>query len=197
MKKTAIIPFILLAVSNLTGCTAGIAESYTVAAQPYRAFTDEDIHSSECRIEFGDEVFVSGQGAWFSSRDIVISEGGIYTITGSYDGGSIVITTEEPVKLTLSDASITNSGGCAIDSKSEKLVVCSESGANALTGSGGDFGVAVSSEGAVLFVGSGTLEIQGSVFSAEGIDFGRGVSFFCEILRTDGGYIIPGSLGIN
>jgi hypothetical protein len=197
MKKTAIISLVMLAVSGFSGCTAAMTESYTVAAQPYRAFTDENIHSSECRIELGDEVFVSGQGAWFSSNDITISEGGVYTISGSYTGGCISITTYEPVKLTFEDAAITNENGYAIDSKSSKLVICSDNGSSSLSGNGGDFGIAVHSEGTLLFAGSGQLTVNGSAFSAENIQFARGVNVFCEILRTDGGYIIPDPLHIN
>ncbi len=197
MKKIAIISCFLLAVSGFSGCSAAMAESYTVAAQPYRAFTDENIHSSECRIELGDEVFVSGQGAWFSSNNITISEGGVYTISGSYSGGSISITTDDPVKLTFENADIANDGGYAVESKSSKLVICSENGSSRLSGSGNDLGVAVYSEGTLLFAGSGELTVDGSVFSAENIQFSRGVNVICEILRTDGGFIIPGTFSIN
>lgn len=203
MKRIRIITIFLTipvvtALSGCSGFTMYPADVYTVAAEPYKAFTDEDIHSSECRIEFGDGVFVCGQGAWFSCNDITISDGGIYIISGSYDGGCINITTTEPVKLVLDNAQISNPDGYAINSSAEKLVISSEDGSSStVSGSGGDLENAVYSSGAVLFVGSGGLQLDGGVFSVDGIQFGRGTSVFCEILRAQGGYVIPGSLSIN
>ena len=195
MRKALLFPFIPFLIVALSGCSADITGQYTVAAQPYRAFTEENIHSSECRIEFGDEVFVSGQGAWFRNNDVTISEGGLYTITGDFDG-SISVTTAEPVKLTFENASIVNSEGYAIDSLSEKLVISSD-GSSVLAGSGGDFRTAVHSSGILLFAGSGGLELYGGVYSSGNIQFARGVNVFCEILRAEGGYIIPGAFSIN
>lgn len=196
MKKTVILSFILLTVCAAGGCSANLTEQYTVAAQPYRAFTEENVQSSECRIELGDEVFVSGQGAWFSNNGITISEGGVYTITGEF-GGSISVTTADPVKLTFENASIVNTDGYAVDSRSERLVISSDGGSSVLSGSGGDFRTAVHSGGTVLFAGEGGLELNGGVYSSGNIQFGRGVSVFCEILRAQGGFIIPGSFSIN
>lgn len=201
MKKSYIIILSsLFAAAALSGCsqfTMYPADVYTVAAQPYRAFTEEEVHSSECRIEFGDEVSVNGQGAWFSEKDITISEGGIYIISGAYDDGCISITTTDPVKLIFDNASIANPNGCAVHSAAQRLVISSENGSSSLTGSGEDYNNAIYSEGDLLFVGSGELSVDGSVFSVGGIQFGHGANVFCEILRAQGGYVIPGSLCIN
>ncbi len=190
----------LFAVSALSGCsgfTMYPADVYTVAAQPYRAFTEEEVHSSECRIEFTDEVSVNGQGAWFSGNDIIISEGGIYIITGTYGSGCISITTADPVKLIFDNANITNPSGCAVHSSAQRLVISSENGSSSLTGCGEDFDNAVYSAGDLLFVGTGELSVDGGVYSVGGIQFGRGTSVLCEILRAQGGYVIPGSLYVN
>lgn len=183
--------------SGCSGFSIYPADVYTVAAQPYRAFTEEDVHSSECRIEFADEVSVNGQGAWFSQKDLTISEGGIYIITGAYSDGCISITTSDPVKLVFDNANIVNPAGCAVHSLSQRLVISSDNGSSSLSGSGEDYSTAVYSAGDLLFVGTGELSVDGGVFSVGGIQFGRGTSVFCEILRAQGGYVIPDSLCIN
>lgn len=191
---------ILSAVAVLSGCSkfnVFPADVYTVAAQPYRAFNEEDVHSSECRIDFADEVSVNGEGAWFCDNDITISEGGIYIITGAYSDGCISITTDEPVKLIFDNASILNPSGFAVNSMSQRLVISAEDGSSALSGSGGDYDTAVYSAGDVLFVGAGELALDGGIFSVGNIQFGRGTSVFCEILRAQNGYVIPGTLSIN
>jgi len=188
------------AVAALSGCNGFPiynADVYTIAAEPYRSFTDENIASSECRIEFTDEVHVHGQGAWFSSDDVTISEGGIYIITGSYSGGGINVTAKEPVKLIFDNAEISNPEGYAVSSSCERLVISSESGTNKLCGCGDDFGTAVYSSGDVVFAGTGELDISGGIFSVKGINFGRETGVLCEILRASNGYIIPNGLSIN
>lgn len=186
-----------MALSGCSGFPIYNADVYTVAAEPYHAFTDEDVINSECRIEFGDEVHVNGQGAWFSSNNITISEGGIYIITGKYSGGCINVTSNDPVKLVLDDAEISNPGGYAISSSCDRLVISADNGTNKLSGSGGDFGIAVKSAGDIAFIGTGKLDIDGSVFSVKEINFGRETGVFCEILRAKDGFIIPGGVSIN
>ena len=185
---------LLIAAAALSGCAPH--STANISALPYSAFTEDDIRSSECRIELGDEVFVSGQGAWFCSNEIVISEGGVYTITGSYSEGGISVSTEDPVKLIFTDAKITNPTGCAVISGPGRLIISSDTDST-LTGSGGEYNTAVSADGEVLFVGGGHLLVEGGVFSKGGIQFGRGVSTFFEMIRMSAGDMISGDLSIN
>lgn len=171
---------------------------YTGSAVPYSAFTEEELVSSECKINIGSEVSVNGKGAWFDGNEISITEGGVYLLSGSYDSGCINVSATEPVKLVLNNIYITNNDGFAILSSSERLIIESAYGSQSrLTGNGGGFNFAVYSAGDILFAGKGGMAIDGSVFSGEQIKFGRSVSTICGILSTSEGEIIPGSLYIN
>ena len=134
----------ICAVLILSGC-AGLQQIdyYTAEAEPYRSLTDEEVHNSECRINFGDEVAVSGQGAWLTGNEIRISEGGVYIITGTCSDSCINVTTEDAVKLVFNDADISNPDGCAVISSSDRLVIGCDSGSSTLTGSGGEYDTAV------------------------------------------------------
>lgn len=184
-------------------CAAGCdgSRSYDVyagGAIPYIAFNDEAVMSSECRINIGSEVSVSGQGAWFDGTDICISEGGVYTLSGVYDSGCINISTDDPVKLVLNNIYISNSDGYAINSSANKLVIEPVYGSTSLlSGNGGDFSVAVYSDGDIVFTGKGGMTVDGSVFSKTAINFSRSVNTFCGIITTSDGKIIPGSLYVN
>lgn len=195
MKLMKYIAALLGSLCVMGGCN-GIqsAEVYTVSVEPYRPVSDEDIRFGECSISFGDEVNVSGQGAWYKGSDIVISEGGIYNISGTYDGGSIVVDTPNNVKIVFSDANISSPNGCAIISSAEKLIIASE-GSNTITSGNSDF--AVYSDGGLLILGNGKMSINGGVFSRGGIRFGRSVSTLCQIIYTDDGELIPETLYIN
>ena len=188
--------FSVLAVSAFSGCSYHPAEMYPKAVEPYSAFTSDDVHNRECRIEFSDKVLVSGQGAWFDGKTVDISEGGVYTITGSFDG-NISVTAEEPVKLIFTDASINSPDGSAIISKSQRLILCSDSGASTLTGCCPEHGTAVCTAGAVLLMGSGNLSLDGGLFSGGEIQFARGVNTFCEIIQNTTGHYVYGNLTIN
>lgn len=197
MKKLLFVSA-LCAVLSVSGCgIMPIAEVYTVSVDPYRPVNEEDVRFGECSISIGDEVSINGQGAWFGSDDdILISKGGTYTISGNYSGGCINVNTDDIVKLVFTNAEISNDSGYAVVSSADKLILCSD-GDSTLTGSGGDYGNAVFSSGAVIISGAGSLDIDGGIFSRGGIRFGRNVSTICDILELDSGEMIPGLLSIN
>jgi hypothetical protein len=180
----------------LGGCS-GIHEAdiYTLPVDPYRSVSEEEVRFGECTISFGDEVNVSGQGAWYEGSDILISEGGTYKISGSYNGGCIKVTTADAVKLIFSNADISNPDGSAIVSSAERLIIASD-GENKLSGMSEDQG-AVYSSGGLVILGIGNIDIYGGVYSRGGIRFGREVSTVCEIIRTDDGDVISGPLNIR
>ena len=197
MKQAKLFSVLTASLCMLCGCgNFHAADVYTVSVDPYKPLNEEDIRFGECSIQFGDEVSVNGQGAWYRDNDIVISEGGIYTISGSYNGGCINITTDDTVKLIFTNADISNPDGFAVVSDSDKLILASD-GTSTLTGCGGDHSNAVYSDGAVLITGIGIMCIDGGIFSRGGIRFGRDVTAACEILRTDDGDIISGVLTLQ
>ena len=197
MKQAKLLSVLAASLCLLCGCgNIHAADVYTVSVDPYKPLNEEDIRFGECSIQFGDEVSVNGQGAWYKDKDILISEGGIYTISGSYSGGCINITTTDAVKLIFSNADISNPDGYAVISDAEKLILTCD-GTSCLTGCGGDMSNAVYSDGIVLITGLGDMCIDGGIFSKGGIRFGREVSAACEIMCTDDGDIIPGVFNIN
>ncbi len=196
MKFTAlaaVICFLICAVSGCDGIRTAEEASQTVV--PYSPVNEENVSAGECRIELGDAINVNGQGAWYDDNDIVISKGGIYSISGSYDKGSIVVTAEDPVKLYFIGAEITNSSDYAIISSSSRLVLESD-GESSITGTGGDYGNAVFSTGKLLISGTGTMRFYGGVFSVGGIEFGRNLSTVCDIITSENGQMIPGTLTV-
>ncbi|MBQ3841807.1 MAG: carbohydrate-binding domain-containing protein [Ruminiclostridium sp.] len=196
MRKMMISAAAFLLSAVMSGCGIYMPDKYSKAVDPYQPVNDEDVRSGECTIEVGDEVNISGQGAWFGeNNDILISKGGIYNISGNLSGG-INVETQDIVKLVFVNADISNDNGYAVTSSSERLILCSD-GESKLKGSGGDYGNAVYSGGSVIFSGTGSLDIDGGIFSQGKIQFGRNVSTFCEILKTDTGELIPGLLSIN
>lgn len=189
----AAICFILCGVSGCGGIRTAEEASQTVV--PYAPVNEENVSADECRIELGDSINVNGQGAWYEDNDIVISKGGIYSISGSYDKGSIVVTAEDPVKLNFIGAEITNSGDYAIISSSKRLVLASD-GETSITGEGGDYKNAVFSSGQLLIAGTGTMRFYGGVFSVGGIEFGRNINTVCDIITSENGQMIPGTLTV-
>lgn len=197
MKSIKFISAVITAVACISGCSSiNGTEVYTVSVDPYRPVSEDDVRFGECSIQLGDEVSVNGQGAWYKDNDILISRGGVYRISGSYDGGCINISTSDAVKLVFVNADITNPDGCAVVSSSDKLIIASD-GDCTITGGDGENCSAVYSDGALLISGIGEMCIEGGVFSRGGIRFGGNVSTVCEILRTEEGDIIPGTLSVR
>lgn len=79
---------------------------------------DDDVSGitwyNETSIELNESISVSGTGVIIQGSHIQITEGGNYTISGTLSDGSITVTTDEPVNLTLHNANITNLSGPAI-----------------------------------------------------------------------------------
>ena len=196
MRKIIISAAALLSVF-LSGCgMISVPETYPMPVDPYHPVNEEDLRFGECSISVGDEVNISGQGAWFGENDdIRITKGGTYNISGTLSGG-ISVDTDEPVKLVFVNADITNEKGSVVTSAAEKLIICSD-GSSTLKGSGGDYGCAVHSDGSVVIAGTGSLSIDGGIFSRQNILFGRNVSTICEIAETADGEVITGTLYVN
>lgn len=197
MKPFKYISALICSLFVAGACTgAGSPELYTISVEPYKPANEEEVRYSECTVTFGDEVSISGQGAWYKGSDIVISEDGIYRITGDYDGGCIIVNADGIVKIIFSDANISCPDGCVLVSSADRLIIASE-GTSTITGIDDVRQAAVCSDGALLIVGTGKLSINGGVFSRGGIKFGRSVSTLCQILYTDDGEYIPDTLNIN
>lgn len=125
--------------------------------------------SNECRINFGDSISISGAGAWvLDNGDISITESGIYTISGNGDCG-IVVDADDPVKLVLDNANLTNSDGAAIYVTSGKLVLEAAAGTENTLTDGSSYkyddpeeapNAAVFSKDDILITGTGKITVN-------------------------------------
>ena len=140
MRK-ATLPIISAAIALtylLSGCTAdaapdGADASTTSTTQQTQPLTDvtqslangnassEDMKfDGACTVTLGEEISVSGDGAWYEDGVLFLTEGGVYNISGVITDGCICIDTDENVKLVLNGVSVTNSSGAAIYCRSAK-----------------------------------------------------------------------------
>ena len=173
--------------SLLSGCTSASADYVSGTGQTVSTETAaQDTGDSEgltfesvCSVTLGDEVSVSGEGAWYENGVLYLTEGGVYRISGVISDGCIYIDAEEKVKLLLDGLSVTNSKGAAIYCHSAKklCVELAEGTENTLTdGSSYSFegieesadedkdepNAAFYSKSDVVFCGSGSLTVNGN-----------------------------------
>lgn len=106
---------------------------------------------------------------------IMVSRGGSYTLTGTLNGGQIVVDApeEEKVELILSNAEIASSNGAAIDCRQAKdlIVTLSDNTENALTDAASyhyddpdqdEPNAALFSKADLVIRGNGSLRVQGN-----------------------------------
>lgn len=189
----------------LSGCYSASADYASVTTENAAEDTDDTsdmlTFESVCKITLGEEVSVSGEGAWYDEGVLYLSKGGVYSVSGVIGDGCIYIDAEEKVKLLLNGLSVTNSKGAAIYCRSAKelcveLVVGTE---NTLTdGSSCSFegteeyaeedepDAAFYSKSDVVICGSGSLAVNGNY--KDGI---RGAHDMC----INGGFICINAAG--
>ncbi len=88
-------------------------EERTVVISESEEETDDKWKENEGSINLS-KLEASGNGISVSGNVITITEGGDFKVSGTLDDGSIVIDTEDKVKLRLSGMSLTNTNGAAI-----------------------------------------------------------------------------------
>ena len=133
-----------------------------------------------------DNVEVTGDGISVSDNIITISKGGDFEVTGTLDGGQIVIDTEEKVKLRLSGMSLTNKNGSAVYVKNadKAYITLTDNTENTLTdgenytsGDENEKGC-ITSRDNLEIKGSGSLTLNGNynhgIFSSNSIEIGNG-----------------------
>lgn len=185
--------FILLGALLLAGCTAqpadevsgsGGGSAQTEANGNATQTLTNGNNSSEdmkfdgvCTVTLGDEVSVSGEGAWYEDGVLYLTKGGVYNVSGVIFDGCIYIDAEENVKLVLDGISVTNSKGAAIYCRNAKnlCVELAKGTENVLTdGSSYSFegeeesaeedepNAAFYSKSDVIICGSGSLTVNGN-----------------------------------
>ena len=180
----------------LSGCTSQSSEgeadrsdSGTNTAQPVSGGSvnqnlDNRNDSSEnmkfgsvCKVVLGDEVSVSGDGAWYEDGVLYLTEGGVYDVGGVISDGYIYINADENVKLVLDGISVTNSSGAAIYCRSAKnLCIELAEGTENLLSDGSSYSfegdeesaeedepnAAIYSKSDTVICGSGKLSVNGN-----------------------------------
>ena len=133
-------------------------ETYTVSIT---TDNDEDESWKDNKVSVDmSTLSVSGDGASASDNTLTISKGGVYTLSGKNSDASIVISTDDKVKLKLNGVNITSSGAPVIYvENADKLYIDTEDGTdNSLVSTAADT-AAIRSKDNLKIKGGGTLNI--------------------------------------
>lgn len=133
-------------------------ESYTVSIT---TDNDEDESWKDNKVSVDmSTLSVSGDGASVSDNTLTISKGGVYTLSGKNSDASIVVSTDDKVKLKLNGVNITSSGAPVIYvENADKLYIDTEDGTdNSLVSTAADT-AAIRSKDNLKIKGGGTLNI--------------------------------------
>ena len=133
-------------------------ETYTVSIT---TDNDEDESWKDNKVSVDmSTLSVSGDGASVSDNTLTISKGGVYTLSGKNSDASIVISTDDKVKLKLNGVNITSSGAPVIYvENADKVYIDTEDGTdNSLVSTAADT-AAIRSKDNLKIKGGGTLNI--------------------------------------
>lgn len=133
-------------------------ETYTVSIT---TDNDEDESWKDNKVSVDmSTLSISGDGASVSDNTLTISKGGVYTLSGKNSDASIVISTDDKVKLKLNGVNITSSGAPVIYvENADKLYIYTEDGTdNSLVSTAADT-AAIRSKDNLKIKGGGTLNI--------------------------------------
>ena len=133
-------------------------ETYTVSITTDND-EDESWKDNKASVDMS-TLSVSGDGASVSDNTLTISKGGVYTLSGKNSDASIVISTDDKVKLKLNGVNITSSGAPVIYvENADKLYIDTEDGTdNSLVSTAADT-AAIRSKDNLKIKGGGTLNI--------------------------------------
>lgn len=133
-------------------------ETYTVSIT---TDNDEDESWKDNKVSVDmSTLSISGDGASVSDNTLTISKGGVYTLSGKNSDASIVISTDDKVKLKLNGVNITSSGAPVIYvENADKVYIDTEDGTdNSLVSTAAD-PAAIRSKDNLKIKGGGTLNI--------------------------------------
>lgn len=133
-------------------------ETYTVSIT---TDNDEDESWKDNKVSVDmSTLSVSGDGASVSDNTLTISKGGVYTLSGKNSDASIIISTDDKVKLKLNGVNITSSSAPVIYvENADKLYIDTEDGTdNSLVSTAADT-AAIRSKDNLKIKGGGTLNI--------------------------------------
>lgn len=126
-----------------------------------------------------DTLTYTGNGVEIDGKNIKITEGGDFTVSGTLDGGNITVDTESRVKIRLDGASITTSGSPCIyvENADKAYITQTDKTENYLTANSSENG-AVYSKDNLEIKGKGTLYVNS--------DTGHGIKASDNLTIEDG-----------
>ncbi|UKI38612.1 MAG: carbohydrate-binding domain-containing protein [Clostridiales bacterium] len=126
-----------------------------------------------------DTLTYTGNGVEIDGKNIKITEGGDFTVSGTLDGGNITVDTESRVKIRLDGASITTSGSPCIyvENADKAYITQTDKTENYLTANSSENG-AVYSKDNLEIKGNGTLYVNS--------DTGHGIKASDNLTIEDG-----------
>lgn len=170
-----------VAVSLNTGCTArndiqssdstGSSPLFEVEENAADRFITPDTPAPECfdapdsidcTITFADDsIGIRGDGAEVSGSDAVITEGGVYRLSGECGKGRVIVRSDEEVSLVLEGLVLHNESGAAIENTGDGslVVTLADNTHNSLVCEGGDT-VGIHSTSDITINGGGELHID-------------------------------------
>jgi hypothetical protein len=114
--KNKVVIFALIGLFALSACSTGSVSSRTLQSETESQESDAGIQEM-VEIELtGDTMAVQGEGATVDLNSLVITQPGMYEISGTLADGQIIVnsSSQGTVTLYLNSANITNSSGAAI-----------------------------------------------------------------------------------
>lgn len=159
---------------------------FTAQVESVKSLTAEkksqtaNIPENSCSVSFGAQTLINGEGCWLEEGVLRITEGGTYTLSGSFNG-KVYIETSENVMLVLDNCSVSSPDGPGIycyDAKnlyikladgSENFV--SDSAEYTFTGTNenkddDEPNAAIFSKSDLIFCGNGSLSVSGNFNNA-------------------------------
>ena len=113
-------------VTNLSTDTTSTESETTFGNYETEDLTTSYEESSAVDIQLGEEIEVTGEGVEVSDKQVTITQGGTYVLSGTLTNGQLIVNVpkEENVHLIFNGVTITNSNGPAVDiQQTEKAIV--------------------------------------------------------------------------
>ena len=151
--------------------------------------------SIDCTITFSeDSIGIRGDGAVLSGSDAVITEGGVYRLSGECGKGRVIVRSFDAVSLVMDGLALHNENGAAIENTGDGslVVTLADNTENSIICEGSDT-VGIYSASDITINGGGQLRVDVSGKSALN---SRGAVKLCGgglFLVSDGDGIVSGS----
>lgn len=140
-----------------------IEEAAKIEIEDLKEITD---WKEMAQITLGDQIQIDGTGAAQNEKVVTITKGGEYIISGTLENGSIVVDTQEDVKLTLDGVTLSGKNTPAIYGKNSKSIyIETKKGTKNTLSDSGEYEDAkgcIFSKDDLILTGEGTLTVSGN-----------------------------------